>query len=288
MSSVAVTDGVASPPPRSDVMPAPAPAARTATRRTSPAAPEAILPARSGGGGGVEADGHAPMWRVASWARRRRGPWRLNREPDGGVGGEAGAGCGDRAAVATGTSGWARTRRASASRRGLGKLKRTQFGWPASAARRAYPSSFRRGGRGVRCRCRIRGGTAGWCRLRSRRRSRRGGRPRPTRGRSAARTTIRRASSRAGCGWSGAEQQKKPLSPTRWARRWLAARSWTRLRRQSRSATSTPASAATSAAPSGPRTQWKGTGSPRCGVGSGRERRGRTAPRAACGLVVPR
>src|ERR1019366_6008873 len=49
MSSVAVTDGVASPPPRSDVMPAPAPAARTATRRTSPATPAATLLARLAG-----------------------------------------------------------------------------------------------------------------------------------------------------------------------------------------------------------------------------------------------
>src|ERR1039458_10132682 len=46
-------------------------------------------------------------------------------------------------------------------------------------------------------------------------------------------------------------QQKNPLRPTRCARRWLAARSWTRLRRQERSARTTPASAAMSAAPSG-------------------------------------
>src|ERR1039458_10048984 len=57
-------------------------------------------------------------------------------------------------------------------------------------------------------------------------------------------------------------QQKNPLRPTRCARRWLAARSWTRLRRQERSARTTPASTATRAAPSGPRTQWNGDGFP--------------------------
>src|ERR1017187_6733402 len=57
-------------------------------------------------------------------------------------------------------------------------------------------------------------------------------------------------------------QQKNPLRPTRCARRWLAARSWTRLRRQERSTRTTPASAAMSAAPSGPRTQWNGDGFP--------------------------
>jgi hypothetical protein len=35
-------------------------------------------------------------------------------------------------------------------------------------------------------------------------------------------------------------QQKNPFRPTRYARRWLAARSWTRLRRQERSARTTP------------------------------------------------
>ena len=55
-----------------------------------------------------------------------------------------------------------------------------------------------------------------------------------------------------------------------------------------RSATSSPASAATRAAPSGPRTQWKGAGSRLLGVGSGRASRGRTAPTAASGLGVPR
>ena len=57
-------------------------------------------------------------------------------------------------------------------------------------------------------------------------------------------------------------EQKNPFRPTRCARRWLAARSWTRLRRQERSPRSSPASAATRAAPSGPRTQWNGDGLP--------------------------
>jgi hypothetical protein len=35
-------------------------------------------------------------------------------------------------------------------------------------------------------------------------------------------------------------EQKNPLRPTRCARRWLTARSWTRLRRQERSARTTP------------------------------------------------
>src|ERR1700681_4215552 len=43
MLLVAVALGVLSPPPRSEATPAPAPAARTATRRTRPATPEAIL-----------------------------------------------------------------------------------------------------------------------------------------------------------------------------------------------------------------------------------------------------
>ena len=41
--AVAVADGALSPPPRSEAIPAPAPAASTATRRTSPPAPAATL-----------------------------------------------------------------------------------------------------------------------------------------------------------------------------------------------------------------------------------------------------
>jgi len=124
--------------------------------------------------------------------------------------------------------------------------------------------------------------TGGWCRFRSRCRTRRGGRPRPTSGLSAFRPPlIEPATCRVRADPS--REQKNPLRPTRCARRWLAARSWTRLRRQERSARSIPASTAMRPAPSGPRTQWNGTGSPMLGVGSGRGCRGRTAPRGASG-----
>ena len=92
MSSVAVTDGVASPPPRSDVMPAPAPAARTATRRTSPAAPVATLLARLVGASSrpVLTPTRAGRWRagrdVGELGETEPTAVASDREPDGGVG----------------------------------------------------------------------------------------------------------------------------------------------------------------------------------------------------------
>ena len=133
MLSVAVADGAASPPPRSEAIPAPAPAARTATRRISPAAPAATLLPRLAGAASrpIVTPGRGGGWRAGRGEGAGRSLPTGDQMAASGAGAGGARGGGDRdAAICEDAAGVVLAP-------GVGKLKRTQFGCPAAAARRA-------------------------------------------------------------------------------------------------------------------------------------------------------